>query len=400
MATQGPRYPSLVFTDVGPSGDNDWLNEANVGADDGSEAQITAATYDAGDHSYRLVASGLGFSIPNGATVNGVVVEIDRRCFAGAAQDQEVRLYNSSGPQGTDKQTATAWPATSAVATYGSSSDTWGLGAGLTPGVVNDINFGVCLIVLADGANTDIGVDYIRMTVYYTEAAPTGTATVTVDEATVAASGSSFVPVTGTGAPSIDEATVAASGTVANPVTGTGTITTDEATLAAAGSEGMTGTAAVAVDEATLAAVGEHDAGGPAPVTGTSAITADEAVLAAAGAERFTGTAAVAMDETALAASGQVLNPITGSGAVTLDEPVVTSSGSELLSGAVTLILDEPVLSAIGLVIVPVTGTGAISVEEAVLAAVAEVPIPIAGNPLELTQLWVLRRFLGLRHVR
>ena len=169
MATAGPRYPGTTSSETGPSGDNDWLSTSPIGADDGSEAQITAATFDAADHSFRLIASNFGFDadIAAGSTINGITVEIDRRCFAGAAQDQEVRLYDSSATLvGDDKQTATAWPATLTVATYGSSSDTWS--AGLDADDIRSANFGVALIVLADGANTDIGVDFIRVTIDYT----------------------------------------------------------------------------------------------------------------------------------------------------------------------------------------------------------------------------------------
>lgn len=166
MASQGPLYPGTVTTEIGPSGDNDWLTPTNVGADDGSEAQITAATYDAADHSYRLKAQNFGFSVSG--TIDGIIVEIERRAFAGAAEDQEVRLYNAAGTLvGDDKQTATAWPTTIGLATYGSSTDTWN--AGLTAADINDPDFGVALIVLATAANTDIGVDFIRVTVHYTD---------------------------------------------------------------------------------------------------------------------------------------------------------------------------------------------------------------------------------------
>lgn len=171
MATAGPFYPGTVSTEIGPSGDNDWTNASNIGADDGSEAQITAATYDAGDHSYRLIASNFGFSsvIQSGDTINGITVEIDRRDFAGDAQDQEVRLYDSTATLvGDDKQTATSWPTTSAIATYGGASDTWT--AGLDADDIRSSSFGVALIVLANSANTDIGVDFIRVTIDYTPA--------------------------------------------------------------------------------------------------------------------------------------------------------------------------------------------------------------------------------------
>lgn len=176
MATSGPRYPGTVATEIGPSGDDNWVNPTNISADDGTEAQITAATYDAADTSYRLKATNFGFSadVPAGSTINGITVEIDRRCFAGAAQDQEVRLYDSTATLvGDDKQTATAWPASLAVATYGGASDMWT--SGLDADDIRSAGFGVALIVLADAANTDIGVDFIRVTVDYTPPATTFT---------------------------------------------------------------------------------------------------------------------------------------------------------------------------------------------------------------------------------
>jgi hypothetical protein len=176
MATQGPLYPGTVLTEIGPSGDDDWVNPGNVSADDGTEAQITVATFDAADMSYRLHLRNFGFTIPTDATINGIVVEIDRRCFAGAAQDQEVRIYDEAGVAvGDDKQTATAWPATLGIATYGSSSDVWSWTT-VAPAKINDVDFGVALIALADAANTDIAVDFIRVTVHYT---PSGNVVVT-----------------------------------------------------------------------------------------------------------------------------------------------------------------------------------------------------------------------------
>jgi hypothetical protein len=172
MATAGPRYPGTVATEIGPSGDNDWDTPGNVGADDGSEAQVVAPTYDANDHSYRLKATNFGFSadINAGSTINGITVEIDRRAFAGAAEDQEVRLYDSTATLvGDDKQKATAWPATLTIDTYGGAADTWT--SGLDAADVRSAGFGVALIVLATAANTDIGVDFIRVTIDYTPGA-------------------------------------------------------------------------------------------------------------------------------------------------------------------------------------------------------------------------------------
>jgi len=182
MATQGPLFPSSFnTTSLAPENANDWLNTTNLSADDGSEAQITAATYDAGDISFRLFTRGFGFSVPVGATIDGVVVEIERRCFAGAAADNRVQLTDDTGALiGSNKATATAWPGTAGIATYGSSSDVWG--ATLTPTIVNDAQFGVVVSVAASANNTDIGIDFIRVTVHYTLGATTTKVVAWIDE--------------------------------------------------------------------------------------------------------------------------------------------------------------------------------------------------------------------------
>jgi len=55
------------------------------------------------------------------------------------------------------------------MATYGGDSDTWGVT--LTPDDINNSNFGVRLAVTSDRDKTTAYVDYIRLTVTYTEAA-------------------------------------------------------------------------------------------------------------------------------------------------------------------------------------------------------------------------------------
>ena len=176
MASEGPKYPGTVETQAGGTGENsdNWVNPGNIVSDNGSEAQITAATFDAGDQSFRLIARNFGFTVPAGATIDGLIVEIDRRRFAGAASDFRVQIYDQGAGafRGDNKAAAaTAWPATLSIATYGASNDLWNAAANLTQAFVTSTAFGIALSVDADAANTDIGVDFIRTTVHYTAAA-------------------------------------------------------------------------------------------------------------------------------------------------------------------------------------------------------------------------------------
>jgi hypothetical protein len=176
VATQGPLYPSaaISLSNAGSSENTDaWVSPTNVGADDGTTASITAASYDSPDISQILVASTFGFTVPAGSTIDGIVVEIDRNNAAGAASDNRVQLAkgtafaNLVGSNLAD--TATDWPAALASVSYGGSANLWG--TTWTTVEVNADSFAVFLSVQADAANTDIAVDYIRATIHYTEPA-------------------------------------------------------------------------------------------------------------------------------------------------------------------------------------------------------------------------------------
>ena len=177
MASQGPLFPGTVTSVTsGEANEVTWTNPGNVSADDGTEAQITAATFDSPDPTFYLYARNFGFTIPTGATINGFVVEIDRRSIiANSGIDRKVFLSNELGvEEGNNKaDLATVWPTTLTIKSYGGAADMWG--TGLTEPDVNDADFGVYFQAQANIANADIAVDFIRVTVHYTEAAlPSG----------------------------------------------------------------------------------------------------------------------------------------------------------------------------------------------------------------------------------
>jgi hypothetical protein len=175
MASSGPLYPATTanLSEATTLENKDaWANPGNVVSDNGTETSITAATFDSPDISQILVVSNFGFAIPTNAVINGVTVEVDRRSIiANSGKDFRVQLANGTtfaSLIGTNKAVpATIWPTTSTVATYGGATDVWG--ASLTPAIVNSSSFAVFFSAQANIANSDIGVDYIRVTVNYTE---------------------------------------------------------------------------------------------------------------------------------------------------------------------------------------------------------------------------------------
>jgi hypothetical protein len=166
MAFQGSLSPSTVVDDSSV-GTVTWTNPSNAVASDNVRASINGAT---GATSHYLKATGFGFSIPTGATIDGIVLEIERAKGAldAAAKDSSVKLVKGGTVSGTDKaDTVTVWPSGDAYATYGSPTDLWG--QSWTPSDINDSTFGAALsaqITFAD-FGSDAVVDHMRITVYY-----------------------------------------------------------------------------------------------------------------------------------------------------------------------------------------------------------------------------------------
>lgn len=178
MAQTAATYPQTRTTEsVSPENANNWTNPANIGADDGSEAQITAATYDSPDISYRLKGQNFGFALPAGSSIDGILVEIDRRSIvSGSGKDYRVQLLDETGALvGDNKASATVWPTTSTIASYGGATDKWNWTT-VNEAKIEDVDFGVALSCQAQIANADIGVDFIRVTIYYSPPAQIDTA--------------------------------------------------------------------------------------------------------------------------------------------------------------------------------------------------------------------------------
>lgn len=166
----GATYPGTAATEaVSPEDDQIWVNFNNIKADDGN-VSYAEADY---QYSYRLKATNFGFSLPDGATIDGILVEIEGRRTGAAinAKDYRVQLLDADGVLVGDNKadTITIWPTTLTIANYGGATDTWN--AMPTEAMVESANFGVVLSVSLP-ANTlnRIQVDFIRMTIYYTVA--------------------------------------------------------------------------------------------------------------------------------------------------------------------------------------------------------------------------------------
>lgn len=153
VRTSAATYPTAsTLNGVADTGPN---------ADDGTNAALGNTS------GQTLECKGFDFtSLPAGAQVLGIKVEIERGATANAS-DAAVSLMGLPGrPQ---NKAGGAWPAVAAVATYGGADDTWGI-EGLLTDQLKDANFGVLVVAkrTSEGSIMDAAlVDFVRVTVTY-----------------------------------------------------------------------------------------------------------------------------------------------------------------------------------------------------------------------------------------
>lgn len=168
MASQGPNLPSAYTSNTGNGGSYSWAGLSNATNSDDTYAFSTISP---GGTSYQVLMTNFGFSIPSGATINGITASIERKKSGNAAsnlKDSFVRIIKGGTISGTDKKSASNWPTTDTVATYGGSSDLWGLSWTYTD--INDANFGIAFAVSCTGSKwtATANVDSITLTIEYT----------------------------------------------------------------------------------------------------------------------------------------------------------------------------------------------------------------------------------------
>lgn len=164
MPSQGPNSPGTVIDAGGGTGT--WTNPGNATSSNNVKARMDSGHVE----SSYLKATNFGFSIPSGATIDGIVVGIERSASFGTifVGDKTVKMVKAGTISGTNKATATVYPLGDTYEDHGSNSDLWGLT--WTDSDINDTNFGVALTIQNNPfkGGTYVDVDHIRITVYYT----------------------------------------------------------------------------------------------------------------------------------------------------------------------------------------------------------------------------------------
>lgn len=157
-------------TNVTGVGTAAWANPNNITLNDSSPTgnhAVASGNFSSATSSNYLRASNFGFTVPTGATIDGIVVDIRGRDGNAQAQDSIVRLVDASGTiVGDNKSAGASWTNTMAYHSFGGSSDLWGVS--LSPSDVNDTDFGAVFAASNINAFGAIRIATIQITVYYT----------------------------------------------------------------------------------------------------------------------------------------------------------------------------------------------------------------------------------------
>lgn len=150
MASEGPNGPGAGANDASV-GTFSWIDADKV-TNEGIELS-TCSTTSSGTSNYLLITD-FGFGLPVGATVDGIVVEVNRARGGfptNTVTDSEIKIIKGGVIGATNKASGTAWGALS-YATYGTSTDLWG--ETWLYSDINDASFGIaisCAITFVSG---------------------------------------------------------------------------------------------------------------------------------------------------------------------------------------------------------------------------------------------------------
>ena len=149
-----------------------WTNLGSAtSADDNSYATITLSENNS--PSQNLDVTGMGWSIPAGATIDGISLNVIRKEGNTNGQkdirDHTIQLLDNGSAVGTNNaNTGTDWPTTEGTANYGGSTDTWGYG--WTSSNINDLGVRIAINTVGGGPGTGTEVadiEQVCVTIYY-----------------------------------------------------------------------------------------------------------------------------------------------------------------------------------------------------------------------------------------
>jgi len=163
MASQGPNSPATAVDDS-TVGTETWSSVTDVLTSNNTYANMPCLV---SRITHYVKVTNFGFSIPSGATIDGIVVEVEiKSTGVTGARDSSVKLVKSGTISGTDLARSAAIGAETYIV-YGTSTNLWGLA--WTDADINSSLFGAAFAATWTFSKGGvIQLDHIRITVYYT----------------------------------------------------------------------------------------------------------------------------------------------------------------------------------------------------------------------------------------
>lgn len=158
---------SANCTNASGIGTRSWSRATRAYLSDGSYA---TASVD-GTTSNYLKCLNYGFSIPSGATVNGITVNVERKSSStsnGGSQDAAMIIVKGGVLGSVNKATTTAYTKSKVSEAHGGGSDLWG--QSWTSTDINSSSFGAAFAATklsSSGSSQTVSVDVISITVTY-----------------------------------------------------------------------------------------------------------------------------------------------------------------------------------------------------------------------------------------
>ncbi len=156
-----------------------WTNAGRAISSNNSYATISLD----GATSNYLKCLNFGFTIPTGATINGITVNVERKSSnASGGQDAAMRIVKGGTIGTTDQSTATTYTTSDVTEAHGGATTLWGLSWASTD--INSANFGAAFASQEDaaGGSRTHSVDLIQISVDYTPIISTPSLTSVTDD--------------------------------------------------------------------------------------------------------------------------------------------------------------------------------------------------------------------------
>ena len=166
-AATATGFPSTCSSTTGV-GTNSWSKPTRAYSSNNSYATSSLD----GTTSVYLKCTGYGFSIPTGATINGIKVNVERKSNStadGGSKDAAMRIVKAGSIGTQDRSTSTGYTTSDVSEAHGSATDLWG--TTWTPADINATTFGAAFAATKSssaGYRHTVSVDVISIAVDYT----------------------------------------------------------------------------------------------------------------------------------------------------------------------------------------------------------------------------------------